>query len=76
VQKAQENWRGNTAFCKVVNDLFQVRCAGISLDGADDQISLPVYIEVASAPVFDSISFERLLDCRGQLAVSCLLNKT
>ena len=40
----------------------------ISLDGADDKVSLPVYIKVPSTPVFDSISFERLLDCRGQLS--------
>src|ERR1051326_2184125 len=72
LRKAQQHGRGNASFGKVIDDLFEVRGARISLDGTDDKVSLAVYIKVASGPVFDSISFERLLDCRGQLAVSCL----
>jgi hypothetical protein len=72
LREAQQHGRGDATFGKVIDDLFEVRGARISLDGADDKVSLAVYIKVASGPVFDSISFERLLDCRGQLAVSCL----
>src|SRR6185369_9311440 len=76
LRKAQQHGRGDTTFGKVVDDLFEVRGTWISFDGANDKVSLAVNIKVASSPVFDSISFERLLDCRGQLAVSCLRNKT
>src|ERR1043165_9983283 len=76
LRKAQQHGRGDTTFGKVVYDLSEVRGTWISLDRANDKVSLAVNIKVASTPVFDSISFERLLDCRGQLAVSCLRNKT
>src|SRR5690242_18795771 len=76
LRETQQHGRRDATFGEVVDDLFQVCRSRIPLDGADDKVSLAVYIEVASAPVFDSISFERLLDCRGQLAVSCLKNKT
>src|SRR6202008_3214554 len=74
--KPQQHGRGDSAFGKVVDDLFELRRPGISLDGANNKVPLAVNIKVPSSPVFDSISFERLLDCRGQLAVSCLRNKT
>jgi hypothetical protein len=75
LRKAQEHGSGDTAFGKVVDDLFEVRGAGVAFDRADNEISFPVYVKVASTPIFDSVSFERLLDCRGQLAVTCLGSK-
>src|ERR1044072_8955944 len=76
LRKAQQHGRGDTTFGKVVDDLFKVRGTWISFDRANDKASLALNIKEARFPIFDSISFERLLDCRGQLAVSCLKNKT
>src|SRR5690349_1651911 len=76
LRETQQDGRRDATFGEIIDDFFEVRRSRISLDWADDKVSLPVYIKVASAPVFDSISFERLLDCRGQLAVSCLKNET
>src|SRR5215468_10189158 len=76
LREAQQHGRGDSALGKVVDNLFKVRRARVAFDGSDDEISLPVYIKVASTPVFNSISFERLLDCRGQLAISCLRTMT
>jgi hypothetical protein len=68
LRKPQQNGRGDAAAGQVIDNLAEVGGARITLGGAHNQIAFAVYVEVARAPVLDSVGFYSLFYCGGQLS--------
>jgi hypothetical protein len=66
----QEHRCANSTSGQIINNFFEVGGASVTFGGTDDKVSFAIYVKVAGAPIFNAIGFKRLLNCRGQFAVS------